>query len=340
MTDDRDPDALAADASEAASANPPDLTVVIPSYHRAKRLVELIGVLLTDADALAATGERIEIVPVIDGPDVEADRALATVTDPRVRPLFLPENVGIAGARRAGTRIAAGDVVVQLDDDVQPLPGTLAVHLAAHRADSMLVLLGHMPIFPDDLPASQRVASTLYSRAYDASWESYLADSDRVLAWLWGGYVSARREHLLAAEDMAELWPRLYHEDADQGLRLRALGLHGRAEPAAAAIHLHRRNLAAVLREANGMGLGLAELQRRWGKDVVPSPDYLAGGGLINGVLGAVDRLHLSTIVIVVASKMARAAEVLRLEVIERRSIQLARRLVMKRSYARASATT
>jgi GT2 family glycosyltransferase len=325
-----------APATDSDSPVQPDLSVVIPTYHRAERLVKLIRLLLEEADALAEVGDLVEIVPVVDGPDVAAERALEEVADPRVRPLVLAHNQGIAGARREGTLMARGEVVVQLDDDVEPQPNTLAVHLAAHRADSKLVLLGHMPIFPDALPASQRVASTLYSISYDESWERYLADPELVLSWLWGGYVSARREHLLAAENLSDPWPRLYHEDADQGLRLRAIGLHGRAEPAAAAIHLHRRDLAAVLREAEGRGLGLAELQRRWGHEIVPTPEYLAGPGLINHTLAAIDSLHLSGPVIGVASWLALTAERFRIESVERLGIKLARRLVMRRSYARA----
>ena len=315
---------------------PPDLSVVVPTYHRPDRIVDLVRFLLAEADALAASGERIEIIPVVDGPDPAAEAALDAVKDPRVRPVVLAVNGGIANARREGTLVARGDVVVQIDDDVQPKPGTLAVHLAAHRADDKLVLLGHMPIVPMELLPTERVASDLYAKTYDTSWDNYLADPEQVLIWLWGGYVSARREHFQAAEDLMEPWPRMYHEDCDQGLRLRALGLHGRAEPAASSVHLHRRDLSGVLREAEGMGKGLAELQRRWGVELVPKPPYLAGGGVVNRVLDGIDTARLTGPVIAAASWVSRKAAKAGIVGVERRAIQLARRLVLRRSYSQA----
>ena len=324
--------------SPGSSEGTPDLSVVVPTYHRPDRIVELVRFLLVEADALAAAGEHIEIIPVVDGPDPEAEMALAAIKDPRVRPVVLAANGGIANARREGTLLARGEVVVQIDDDVQPKPGTLAVHLAAHREDDKLVLLGHMPIVPSDLLPAERVASALYAKTYDTSWENYLDDPEQVLTWLWGGYVSAHRDHFQAAEDIMEPWPRMYHEDCDQGLRLRALGLHGRAEPLAASVHLHRRDLGGVLREADGMGKGLAELQRRWGDELVPKPHYLAGHGKVNRILGAIDSAHLTGPVITVASWISRQAAKRGMEPVERRAIQLARRLVLRRSYSRARA--
>jgi glycosyltransferase involved in cell wall biosynthesis len=105
------------------SAEPPFLSVIIPTFQRPDALSRCL-------DALAAQvlpGARFEVVVVDDG-STEPPRAIVSRFTPRldVR-LFEQRNAGPAAARNAGAAAARGAVLVFTDDDCRPDPRWLRV---------------------------------------------------------------------------------------------------------------------------------------------------------------------------------------------------------------------
>lgn len=100
------------------SPNPvcPRVTAVIPTRDRPELLACAIR------SALRQTWLNIEVVVVVDGPDPATAAYLETLTDPRLRVLFLPGRCGGSDARNAGIRAAAGEWIALLDDDDEWLP--------------------------------------------------------------------------------------------------------------------------------------------------------------------------------------------------------------------------
>src|SRR5690606_14633982 len=96
----------------AARMSAPTVAVVIPSYRRLQRLPDLVR-------AYRAQGAD-EIVVVLDGPQAGWRDAVSEASHLRV--LELPENRGLALARIAGLRACTADVVLAVDDDVEPGP--------------------------------------------------------------------------------------------------------------------------------------------------------------------------------------------------------------------------
>ncbi len=85
-------------------------------------------------DALAALGDRFEIVVVNDGSrDATRDVVLAAAPTCRVRYLELSRNFGKEAALSAGLQAARGDVVIALDGDFQHPLGVLPAMLARWR---------------------------------------------------------------------------------------------------------------------------------------------------------------------------------------------------------------
>jgi peptidoglycan/xylan/chitin deacetylase (PgdA/CDA1 family) len=83
--------------------------------------------------ALEKQTERdFEAIVVCDGQDPETRQASATfaVSYP-VRWVFHTENLGLAAARNTGADSASGEYLLFLDDDVEPVPGLIAAHMAA-----------------------------------------------------------------------------------------------------------------------------------------------------------------------------------------------------------------
>ncbi len=83
--------------------------------------------------ALEQTYRNIEVIVVIDGPDVVTERALLAVDDARLRVLALPANVGGSDARNTGVQAARGEWIALLDDD-EWLPEKLERQLRVARA--------------------------------------------------------------------------------------------------------------------------------------------------------------------------------------------------------------
>lgn len=83
------------------------------------------------ASALAQTWRDLEVVVVIDGPDLATETALEAIDDPRTRIIVADPPRGGGGARNLGVEAAHGDWVAFLDDDDIWLPSKLERQLAA-----------------------------------------------------------------------------------------------------------------------------------------------------------------------------------------------------------------
>ena len=104
----------------------PLISVVIPTHQRLDLLMNR-----SLPSALAQSYRNFEVVVVVDGPDPETVSALTELArrDSRVRPVFLPVNMGGSDARNAGVQAAGGEWIAFLDDDDEMLPHNLAQHL-------------------------------------------------------------------------------------------------------------------------------------------------------------------------------------------------------------------
>ncbi|MCU1692036.1 MAG: glycosyltransferase [Frankiales bacterium] len=227
------------------------VSVVMPTHGRAERLPEVLTPLLLDP-----TGA--EVVVVVDGQDPEAERLLSelAVEHPQLRQLVLDPSRGTARAKLAGAEAATGDVLVLLDDDVRAEPGLLARHLDRHRTADHLVVVGAMPVEDDDAARVDALAGRVYARNYADTVADYSDDPGCILGQLWGGNLSVRRTDYLALGPQLLRYPRLAHEDQHFGRVARAAGLVAQYEPAAAAVHLHQRDWAGMLRESERQGRG------------------------------------------------------------------------------------
>jgi glycosyltransferase involved in cell wall biosynthesis len=94
----------------------PRVSVIIPTHDRAvlvRRAVDSV---------LCQTYSSIEVIVVIDGPSASTQAVLASIADPRLIILALPEQVGGSNARNAGAFAARGEWLAFLDDDDEWLP--------------------------------------------------------------------------------------------------------------------------------------------------------------------------------------------------------------------------
>ncbi len=106
----------------------PLVTAVIPTHGRPELLASAIR------SARRQTWLNLEVVVVVDGPDSATAEYLDTITDPRLRVVFLAEHCGGSDARDAGVRAARGEWIAFLDDDDEWLPEKIERQMRAAQA--------------------------------------------------------------------------------------------------------------------------------------------------------------------------------------------------------------
>jgi glycosyltransferase involved in cell wall biosynthesis len=94
----------------------PLVSAVIPTLGRPTLLLNAIR------SVLAQTYHPMELIVVVDGPDVNTVNALQCIRDDRVRVVINPCSLGAAAARNRGVAEAAGSWVAFLDDDDEWMP--------------------------------------------------------------------------------------------------------------------------------------------------------------------------------------------------------------------------
>jgi glycosyltransferase involved in cell wall biosynthesis len=226
----------------------PTVSVVVPTYQRAHRLPPLVDAILADP----AVTEAIIVVDGSTDGSIEYLRERA-MSDRRLVPVFTP-NAGDVAARRAGIERASGEVVLMLDDDVVPGPGLADGHARHHARRAGLVVVGYMPVAPAGGKGGRSFTADLYSHDYEQACLEYEREPKSILAGLWAGNVSLRREDCLRLGLDSPLFQRGYHADRDFGLRCRAAGLTGVFDRSLRAEHRYERDLRAFLRDAYSSG--------------------------------------------------------------------------------------
>jgi glycosyltransferase involved in cell wall biosynthesis len=221
------------------------LSVVIPTFNRKDSLRKTLDGLGRQTYPVS----QFEAVVVSDGSTDGTDDMLAAYaqTSPYALNVICQPNGGPARARNNGINHSQGEVVVFLDDDVEPQPEFLAVHAAHHvnHADTVVIA----PMLPD--PA------LLWQEPAWIAWEHAMLEKQyaawRSGAWegcgphhFYSGNASVRRAHLLAVGGFDEQFPR--QEDVELAVRLeKQRGVHFAYAPSAVGIHRPQRRFASWL---------------------------------------------------------------------------------------------
>ncbi|MEO8033154.1 MAG: glycosyltransferase [Acidobacteriota bacterium] len=116
------------------------ITVAIPTFNRGAILVETIGRLI----ALEVRADAILIVDQtpLHPPEVESQLE-AWSKEGTIRWLRLPQP-SIPKAMNRALREVGSPVILFLDDDVEPSPGLIAAHAAAHRDAGIWAVVGQV----------------------------------------------------------------------------------------------------------------------------------------------------------------------------------------------------
>jgi GT2 family glycosyltransferase len=235
----------------------PDVTVVIPTAGRPAALARTLGALARQSEP----ADRFEVVVVSDGGGPETRDAAKSVTATPAVEVIEQERSGAAAARNRGAAAARAELLLFLDDDVVPETRCVEAHRIAHEAPGERVVIG--PYWPVHAPETG-----LFRIAVRNWWEEQFARIGRPghrfgYRDLLSGNLSLPKSLFRRAGGFDSRFPDCGCEDWELGVRLLALGVPWRFEPAAAAVHHERETmtLRRSLARARIEGSGTARIE-------------------------------------------------------------------------------
>ena len=227
---------------------PVRVSVIIPTFRR-RQLVEIALHALAEQSMSPAD---YEVNVIVDGStDGTAELLAAAAPAYRLRGVLQP-NRGAAAARNAGIRMAAGELLVFLDDDMEPAPRLLESHLAAHAGQPRLAVLGAAPIWLD----AQSSPLVNYVAAKFNEHLARLATTDLPLGIrdFYGGNFSVRRALLDEVGRFDEAFRAYGNEDLDMAVRLKRAGVTLAYSADAMARQRYPKDLPALAQDALSKG--------------------------------------------------------------------------------------
>jgi glycosyltransferase involved in cell wall biosynthesis len=125
----------------------PALTVVIPTHNRPAALARLLSA-LSRQDAVPG---GFDVVVVADGCSDQTVREIRTTAWPFALMTIEQPASGPAASRNAGAAKASGQILLFLDDDIEPLPGVVRAHATFHAEVANGIGLGDLqPVIAGD----------------------------------------------------------------------------------------------------------------------------------------------------------------------------------------------
>jgi glycosyltransferase involved in cell wall biosynthesis len=195
------------------------VSVVIATYNRSVSVERVLNALSNQT----FPAEDYEVVVSIDGSqDGTREMVDKYESDYDLRAIW-HANSGRASACNRGIRDSRGDIVIILDDDMEPSRGLIRAHYAAHQRGTKLGVIGAVPIIVDS-------ASTPVIRYVGEKFNSHLRKISAPgygirIRDFYSGNFSIRREDMLEYGMYNEEFTIYGNEDVELAYRLLKAGI-------------------------------------------------------------------------------------------------------------------
>ncbi len=231
------------------------LTIAIASYQRRESLLRLVRSLDQLATSSPASWASVDVVVVIDGSNDGSRESLESYTSKLPLRLEWQANAGLSAARNVCLKLATGENIWYLDDDMVPLEGTIDRHRLAHEGSDAGVLLGPC-LIPDDLEVPAGV------REWWADYYSALREAGAVTRFDQFGMANASApvELLRAVGGFNESFTGYGWEDYELGARILASGAKEYFADDAAVWHYTETNEELTFRRQHSIGSASAKM--------------------------------------------------------------------------------
>ncbi len=224
------------------------ISIVIPTFQRRDALLRLLRTL----EQQSVSPDTFEVLVGVDGSTDGTVEMLESLHPPYRLRWVHQANAGRASACNAAIAQASGDLVVILDDDMEPTLDLLASHQRAHTGGTRRCVMGAAPIRVDD-------AAAPHIRYVADKFGEHLRrlerpDHDFQLRDFYSGNASVRRDELIAV-GLFDVDFRTYgNEDLELAHRLLANGVPLAFSPDALARQHYEKSLGALVRDEYSKG--------------------------------------------------------------------------------------
>jgi glycosyltransferase involved in cell wall biosynthesis len=174
-----------------------ELSVVVATYNRKDSLLRLLRALAHQS----LDPKRFEVIVVNDGSEDGTYQALAGLEVPYSLHVVDQANQGQAAARQNGALEATGEILLFLDDDMDPCAELFLEHVKVHERAKEAVVLGHIKAPPPSFPRPNfvwyeeqflaRLYENIQKRAIEPCWEHFYTGNvsiPRKFFWEAGGF--------------------------------------------------------------------------------------------------------------------------------------------------------
>jgi GT2 family glycosyltransferase len=234
----------------------PSLSVILPTRLRPESLRRALTALARQ-DVPAA---EFEVVVSVDGRDARTQMTIATFEAPYDLIVVDGPGRGRAAACNAALERARGDVVVILDDDMEPAQACLGSHRRHHGESANVCVMGAVPVHVD---RDTTRAGRFIAWKFDLHLEN-LARPGHVfrLRDFFSGNTSIRRNVLMEVGGFDETFTAYGNEDLELSLRLRAANVALVYDRDALAYQHYEKSLAELARDTFEKGTTAVALVR------------------------------------------------------------------------------
>lgn len=233
-------------------------SVIVPTHQRREALRRELLALARQA----APADSFEVVVTVDGSTDGTGEMLATLRDevPYALRVAASDGRGRAAARNAALALAAGELAILLDDDMEPCPELVAAHLAAHDGGRACVL-GPVPV---RLEPSNPLAARHVRDRFAAHMEQLARPGHSFVPRdFYSGNVSIPIALLHEVGGFDDGFTPYGNEDVELYVRLRKAGAETRFEPRALAWQEYDKDLRGLAADTIAKGRTTVELSRR-----------------------------------------------------------------------------
>jgi glycosyltransferase involved in cell wall biosynthesis len=288
----------------------PEISVVVPTHNRRESLLRLLASLRDGT----FPPDRFEVIVVADGCNDDTVAAASGVAWPfPLRTIEQTPPRGAASARNLGARASASPILLFIDDDIEPLPTLLAVHVGAHaraeRQEPLVVVGAPIPVRSDGVGLHHLAIWGWWEQRFEQMREpGHRFTYNEILT----GALSMPTSVFRAIDGFAESLPHSCRDDSELGLRLIRHGVRIEFSREAGGFHHEirdRRRLAERKRAEGGADAMLARMHPEvWPALMLSWPDEPLWSRL-----GFFRRVGFSAPALgdLLASAMARALDVL-----------------------------
>lgn len=225
-----------------------EISVVVPTFNRREMVKRTVESLF----AQKFSASQFEIIVVVDGSvDGTAD-ALRAMKAPCRFSILEQENGGLAAARNSGARVAEGDLLLFLDDDMLCVPELVEAHAEAHRDAAWTVGFGCIFLSPESPPS---LAAECFNRELGAFYlrqKAQEADAVEDLEHVFGNS-SLPRELLREAGGFDEGFR--MREDLELWVRLAGMGVRSSYVERAVAYQYYAKSGADLIRDSEAFAV-------------------------------------------------------------------------------------